>query len=101
MMFVLAIILAVLAVASARDWPTGTLTDKWPTLPTQWMATTIDPPMGTGSESYNFVLTPTAQHPSTMWRNKTAGDKFALQNIPSKGLHRFAAADKKDLLQPA
>ena len=34
-------------------------------------------------------------------RNKTAGDKFALQNIPSKGLHRFAAADKKDLLQPA
>jgi len=71
MIFVLAIILAVLSVASARDWPTGTLTDKWPTLPTQWVATTIDPPMGQGVESYNFVSTPTAQNPSTMWSNYT------------------------------
>lgn len=42
-----------------------------PTLPTQWVSTTIDPPMGEGIEAYNFVPNPTEQFPSTMWSNYT------------------------------
>lgn len=42
-----------------------------PTLPTMWNAETIDPPMGKGLESYNFVATPTIDNPSAMWSNYT------------------------------
>jgi len=42
-----------------------------PTLPTMWTAETVDPPMGDGMESYNFVAKPTLDNPSTMWSNYT------------------------------
>lgn len=42
-----------------------------PTLPTMWLATTSDPPMGVGIESYYFVDSPTDDNPSCMWSNYT------------------------------
>jgi len=47
-----------------------------PTLPTMWNAETIDPPMGKGLESYNFVATPTIDNPSAMWSNYTGCERL-------------------------
>ena len=50
------------------------ITTNYPTLPTMWEATTIEPGApgsGKGLESYNFVHNPTQDNPSTMWSNYT------------------------------
>eukprot|EP00756_Hemistasia_phaeocysticola_P033025 Hpha_TRINITY_DN16442_c1_g2::TRINITY_DN16442_c1_g2_i1::g.159627::m.159627 len=49
----------------------GAVAQTPPTLPTMWTAETVDPPMGDGIESYNFVDDPTEHNPSTMWSNYT------------------------------
>lgn len=50
------------------------IVDNYPTLPTQWVAETIEPGApgsGRGIESYNFVEKPTEDNPSAMWSNYT------------------------------
>lgn len=42
-----------------------------PTLPTAWVAETIEPGAGRGMESYNFVANPSSDKPSSMWSNYT------------------------------
>jgi hypothetical protein len=42
-----------------------------PTLPTMWIAETIDPPEGAGLEAYLFVDNPNEGNPSAMWSNYT------------------------------
>lgn len=47
-----------------------------PTLPTAWIATTNEPGMGVGTESYNFNPKPTADYPSSLWSNYTDCDRL-------------------------
>tara|TARA_Y100001970_G_scaffold228967_1_gene283811 strand:- start:2762 stop:3925 length:1164 start_codon:yes stop_codon:yes gene_type:complete len=60
------------------------IVDTYPTLPSQWVAETIEPGApgsGKGIESYNFVANPTEYNPSAMWSNYT--DCERLIYIPS------------------
>ena len=61
------------------------IVSDYPTLPTLWNAETIEPgspDMGHGSESYDFVDSPTPENPSGIWSNYT--DCQRLIYIPSK-----------------
>jgi hypothetical protein len=42
-----------------------------PTLPTNWISSTIDPPNDEGVESYMFASKPSDDQPSAMWSNYT------------------------------
>jgi hypothetical protein len=47
----------------------GSAAADHPTLPTRWIATTMEPGVGVGVEAYKFVDKPTDENPSALWSN--------------------------------
>lgn len=79
MIFVLSALLVRVTITLAKDHPT---------LPTQWIAETIEPGAGRGVESYNFVANPTADNPSSMWSNYT-GCQRLIHATSTNGGYRY------------
>lgn len=67
MMLVCVVFLLCAALILAKDHPT---------LPTQWVAETIEPGIGHVMESYNFVANPSNDQPSSMWTNYTGCERL-------------------------
>ena len=81
----------ILICALLHAFVTITIAKDHPTLPTQWVAETIEPGApgsGKGIESYNFVANPNSDQPSSMWSNYT-GCQRLIHVTSSNGGYRY------------
>lgn len=67
-----------------------------PTLPVMWKAETIDPPMGKGIETYNFVDTPSDENPSAMWSKYPGCQRLIYVPTPYTGKRYLLGCDAVD-----
>ena len=63
--------LLISALVGLSSFSTIITAKEHPTLPTNWISSTIDPPYGEGVESYMFASQPSDDQPSAMWSNYT------------------------------